>query len=307
MNIQELREGINSLPIDIIKDIYGTLEREILNPSNLNHKQHTTWYLLALQDYGNKEEKLWLETYSLNKILNTHKSVCAKKHPIPTLSWGIISCNRQYSKRSGEKISEHLHNEKSIKKRDQFETKIKNMGYAPLYICGEYSECKIPNRDLKECPENKKIIVPRLMFFIPNISFKDICKLSNQLYLDIDWDNNKTNKEKSRFGQDSFIYAGEETNYDAWIYSGKDFNQIQKFANVIEFNMAKKYSVITHNYITLDAYLLPAGGGELRIKYIYDKIKENNNKKTYSMYLYPKILQFPIRIKKELLKFLKYK
>lgn len=233
MNTQELANKINKLSVDEITDII-----KILNYDS--------------------DFKMITES-SLNRLITTHMNKY-KKPGEKFISWAIITTNKHKSNAIEDSnhtkidYSEIVSRNSNLEKRKQFKTRIRNMGYTYINIMGGYSECTIDHVSVKDCPQGKLMETFEKSVFIPNISFDDVCKLSNQLYLDSDFNNNKTKQEIGRFGQDSFIYAGEETDYNAWLYEGKNFNQIQKFAKIALMKKGQYgYTIIKNKYFTLES------------------------------------------------------
>jgi hypothetical protein len=96
------------------------------------------------------------------------------------------------------------------------EADLRKMGYGFVHVDGMWQECRKPDTEYKDCPDDMKVPTEEKSLFIPNISKEDVQKLGN------------------KYQQDSVLFAdaetrakGEATFIDS--KSGESFN-IGKFS-----------------------------------------------------------------------------
>lgn len=96
-------------------------------------------------------------------------------------NWGVISASR------GE-----LTPAENAQKTKDLENDLRNLGYGFIHVDGMWLECRKPNTDYEDCPEEMKVPTKEKALFIPNISKEHATKLGN------------------KYGQDSVLFADEE-------------------------------------------------------------------------------------------------
>ena len=129
-------------------------------------------------------------------------------------NWGVVTASR------GE-----LSKAENKKRNKELEADLRKMGYGFVHVDGMWQECRKPDTEYKDCPDDMKVPTEEKSLFIPNISKEDVQKLGN------------------KYQQDSVLFAdaetrarGEATFIDS--KSGESFN-IGKFSPV---KIAQGYS-----------------------------------------------------------------
>ncbi len=120
-------------------------------------------------------------------------------------NWGVVTASR------GE-----LSKAENKKRNKELEADLRKMGYGFVHVDGMWQECRKPDTEYKDCPDDMKVPTEEKSLFIPNISKEDVQKLGN------------------KYQQDSVLFAdaetrakGEATFIDS--KSGESFN-IGKFS-----------------------------------------------------------------------------
>ena len=120
-------------------------------------------------------------------------------------SWGIVTASR------GE-----LTPAENKQRNKELENDLRKMGYGFVHVDGMWQECRKPDTEYKDCPDDMKVPTEEKSLFIPNISQQHIQALGK------------------KYQQDSVLFADEKTkaNGEATFIdskSGEAFN-IGKFA-----------------------------------------------------------------------------
>lgn len=97
-------------------------------------------------------------------------------------NWGVVTASR------GE-----LTSAENKQRNKQLEADLRNMGYGFVHVDGMWQECRKPDTEYKDCPDDMKVPTEEKSLFIPNISKDDVLKLGN------------------KYNQDSVLFADEET------------------------------------------------------------------------------------------------
>lgn len=120
-------------------------------------------------------------------------------------NWGVVTASR------GE-----LTPAENTKRNKELENDLRKLGYGFVHVDGMWQECRKPNTEYKDCPDDMKVPTEEKSLFIPNISKEHIQSLGK------------------KYQQDSVLFADEETKArgEATFIdskSGESFN-IGKFA-----------------------------------------------------------------------------
>jgi hypothetical protein len=97
-------------------------------------------------------------------------------------NWGVVTASR------GE-----LNKAENKKRNKELEADLRKMGYGFFHVDGMWQECRKPDTEYKDCPDDMKVPTEEKSLFIPNISKEDVQKLGN------------------KYQQDSVLFADEET------------------------------------------------------------------------------------------------
>lgn len=97
-------------------------------------------------------------------------------------NWGVVTASR------GE-----LTAAENKQRNKQLEKDLRGMGYGFVHVDGMWQECRKPDTEYKDCPDDMKVPTEEKSLFIPNISKEDVQKLGN------------------KYQQDSVLFADEET------------------------------------------------------------------------------------------------
>jgi hypothetical protein len=120
-------------------------------------------------------------------------------------NWGVVTASR------GE-----LTPAENTKRNKELENDLRKLGYGFVHVDGMWQECRKPDTEYKDCPDDMKVPTEEKSLFIPNISQQHIQALGK------------------KYQQDSVLFADEKTkaNGEATFIdskSGEAFN-IGKFA-----------------------------------------------------------------------------
>lgn len=120
-------------------------------------------------------------------------------------NWGVVTASR------GE-----LTPAENKQRNKELENDLRKLGYGFVHVDGMWQECRKPNTEYKDCPDDMKVPTEEKSLFIPNISKEHIQALGK------------------KYQQDSVLFADEKTkaNGEATFIdskSGESFN-IGKFA-----------------------------------------------------------------------------
>lgn len=120
-------------------------------------------------------------------------------------NWGVVTASR------GE-----LTPAENKQRNKELENDLRKMGYGFVHVDGMWQECRKPNTEYKDCPDDMKVPTEEKSLFIPNISKEDVQSLGK------------------KYQQDSVLFADEETKAKGEATfidskSGESFN-IGKFA-----------------------------------------------------------------------------
>jgi hypothetical protein len=97
-------------------------------------------------------------------------------------NWGVVTASR------GE-----LTPAENKQRNKELENDIRKLGYGFIHIDGMWQECRQPNTEYKDCPEDMKVPTQEKSYFIPNIPKDVIVNLGK------------------KYQQDSVLFADEET------------------------------------------------------------------------------------------------
>jgi hypothetical protein len=97
-------------------------------------------------------------------------------------NWGVVTASR------GE-----LTPAENTKRNKELENDLRKMGYGYVHVDGMWQECRKPNTEYKDCPDDMKVPTEEKSLFIPNISKEHIQALGK------------------KYQQDSVLFADEET------------------------------------------------------------------------------------------------
>jgi hypothetical protein len=97
-------------------------------------------------------------------------------------NWGVVTASR------GE-----LTAAENKKRNKELENDLRKMGYGFVHVDGMWQECRKPDTEYKDCPDDMKVPTQEKSVFIPNISKEDIQSLGK------------------KYQQDSVLFADEET------------------------------------------------------------------------------------------------
>jgi hypothetical protein len=97
-------------------------------------------------------------------------------------NWGVVTASR------GE-----LTPAENKQRNKQLEADLRSMGYGFVHVDGMWQECRKPDTEYKDCPDDMKVPTQEKSLFIPNITRDDVLKLGN------------------KYQQDSVLFADEET------------------------------------------------------------------------------------------------
>jgi hypothetical protein len=97
-------------------------------------------------------------------------------------NWGVVTASR------GE-----LTSAENKQRNKELENDIRKLGYGFIHIDGMWQECRQPNTEYKDCPEDMKVPTQEKSYFIPNIPKDVIVNLGK------------------KYQQDSVLFADEET------------------------------------------------------------------------------------------------
>ena len=120
-------------------------------------------------------------------------------------NWGVVTASR------GE-----LTPAENAKRNKELENDLRKLGYGFVHVDGMWQECRKPNTEYKDCPDNMKVPTEEKSLFIPNISKEHIQSLGN-----------KYQQDSVLFADEATKAKGEATFIDS--KSGESFN-IGKFA-----------------------------------------------------------------------------
>ena len=120
-------------------------------------------------------------------------------------NWGVVTASR------GE-----LTPAQNKQRNKELENDLRKLGYGYVHVDGMWQECRKPNTEYKDCPDDMKVPTEEKSLFIPNISKEHIQSLGK------------------KYQQDSVLFADEETKAKGEATfidskSGESFN-IGKFA-----------------------------------------------------------------------------
>jgi len=97
-------------------------------------------------------------------------------------NWGVVTASR------GE-----LTPAENTKRNKELENDLRKLGYGFVHVDGMWQECRKPNTEYKDCPDDMKVPTEEKSLFIPNISKEHIQALGK------------------KYQQDSVLFADEET------------------------------------------------------------------------------------------------
>jgi len=119
-------------------------------------------------------------------------------------NWSVISASR------GE-----LTSAENAKRTKDLENDLRKLGYGFVHVDGMWQECRKPNTEYQDCPDDMKVPTKEKSLFIPNISKKHATSLGN------------------KYNQDSVLFADEtnKANGEAtYITKSGDVVNIGKFS-----------------------------------------------------------------------------
>lgn len=96
--------------------------------------------------------------------------------------WGVVTASR------GE-----LTSAENKQRNKDLEKELRELGYGFVHVDGMWQECRKPDTEYKDCPDDMKVPTEEKSLFIPNISKEDVIALGN------------------KYQQDSVLFADEET------------------------------------------------------------------------------------------------
>lgn len=120
-------------------------------------------------------------------------------------NWGVVTASR------GE-----LTPAENAKRNKELENDLRKLGYGFVHVDGMWQECRKPNTEYKDCPDDMKVPTEEKSLFIPNISKEHIQSLGK-----------KYQQDSVLFADEATKAKGEATFIDS--KSGEAFN-IGKFA-----------------------------------------------------------------------------
>ena len=97
-------------------------------------------------------------------------------------NWGVVTASR------GE-----LTSAENKQRNKELENDLRKLGYGFVHVDGMWQECRKPNTEYKDCPDDMKVPTEEKSLFIPNISKEHIQALGK------------------KYQQDSVLFADEET------------------------------------------------------------------------------------------------
>jgi hypothetical protein len=97
-------------------------------------------------------------------------------------NWGVVTASR------GE-----LTAAENKQRNKELEADLRKMGYGFVHVDGMWQECRKPDTEYKDCPDDMKVPTEEKSLFIPNISKDDVQSLGK------------------KYEQDSVLFADEET------------------------------------------------------------------------------------------------
>jgi hypothetical protein len=97
-------------------------------------------------------------------------------------NWGVVTASR------GE-----LTSAENKQRNKELENDLRKMGYGFVHVDGMWQECRKPDTEYKDCPDDMKVPTEEKSLFIPNISKDDVQSLGK------------------KYEQDSVLFADEET------------------------------------------------------------------------------------------------
>jgi len=97
-------------------------------------------------------------------------------------NWGVVTASR------GE-----LTPAENKQRNKELEADLRKMGYGFVHVDGMWQECRKPNTEYKDCPDDMKVPTEEKSLFIPNISKEHVQALGK------------------KYQQDSVLFADEET------------------------------------------------------------------------------------------------
>jgi hypothetical protein len=97
-------------------------------------------------------------------------------------NWGVVTASR------GE-----LTPAENKQRNKELEADLRKMGYGFVHVDGMWQECRKPDTEYKDCPDDMKVPTQEKSLFIPNISKEDVQSLGK------------------KYQQDSVLFADEET------------------------------------------------------------------------------------------------
>ena len=97
-------------------------------------------------------------------------------------NWGVVTASR------GE-----LTPAENKQRNKELENDLRKLGYGFVHVDGMWQECRKPDTEYKDCPDDMKVPTEEKSLFIPNISQKDIQALGK------------------KYQQDSVLFADEKT------------------------------------------------------------------------------------------------
>jgi hypothetical protein len=97
-------------------------------------------------------------------------------------NWGVVTASR------GE-----LSAAENKQRNKELEADLRKMGYGFVHVDGMWQECRKPNTEYKDCPDDMKVPTQEKSLFIPNISQEHIQALGK------------------KYQQDSVLFADDET------------------------------------------------------------------------------------------------
>jgi hypothetical protein len=97
-------------------------------------------------------------------------------------NWGVVTASR------GE-----LSAAENKQRNKELEADLRKMGYGFVHVDGMWQECRKPDTEYKDCPDDMKVPTQEKSLFIPNISQKHIQALGK------------------KYQQDSVLFADDET------------------------------------------------------------------------------------------------
>ena len=97
-------------------------------------------------------------------------------------NWGVVTASR------GE-----LTPAENKQRNKELENDLRKLGYGFVHVDGMWQECRKPNTEYKDCPDDMKVPTEEKSLFIPNISKEHIQSLGK------------------KYQQDSVLFADEET------------------------------------------------------------------------------------------------